>query len=112
MKRLYVIVFLVIAATAALGLAVAQHSGYVLIAYKSFRYEASLWATLAADRGVMAADLGHQGVGRTGHDFQRCGQSMVAPQSQSSCASGDRTWSAGSGRRSLGQCAAAFLSRG
>ncbi|WP_435038423.1 heme biosynthesis protein HemY [Pseudomonas neuropathica] len=47
MKRLYVIVFLVIAATAALGFAVAQHSGYVLIAYKSFRYEASLWATLA-----------------------------------------------------------------
>jgi HemY protein len=48
MKRLYVIVFLVIAATAALGFAVAQHSGYVLIAYQSFRYEASLWATLAA----------------------------------------------------------------
>ena len=46
MKRLYVIVFLVIAATAALGLAIAEHSGYVLIAYKSFRYEASLWATL------------------------------------------------------------------
>lgn len=50
MKRLYVIVFLVIAATAALGFAVAQHSGYVLIAYQSFRYEASLWATL----GVIA----------------------------------------------------------
>ncbi len=48
MKRLYVILFLVIAATAALGFAVAQHSGYVLIAYQSFRYEASLWATLAA----------------------------------------------------------------
>lgn len=47
MKRLYVIVFLVIAATAALGLAIAEHSGYVLVAYKSFRYESSLWATLA-----------------------------------------------------------------
>ena len=47
MKRLYVIVFLVIAATAALGLAIAEHSGYVLIAYKSFRFESSLWATLA-----------------------------------------------------------------
>ncbi|WP_426156304.1 heme biosynthesis protein HemY [Pseudomonas sp. TSRC2-2] len=47
MKRLYVIVFLVIAATAALGLAIAEHSGYVLVAYKGFRYEASLWATLA-----------------------------------------------------------------
>ncbi|MDF9904075.1 UNVERIFIED_ORG: uncharacterized protein HemY [Pseudomonas reinekei] len=47
MKRLYVIVFLAIAATAALGLAIAEHSGYVLIAYKTFRYESSLWATLA-----------------------------------------------------------------
>lgn len=47
MKRVYVIVFLVIAATAALGLAIAEHSGYVLVAYKSFRYESSLWATLA-----------------------------------------------------------------
>ena len=37
MKRLYVIVFLAIAAAAALGLAIAEHSGYVLIAYKSFR---------------------------------------------------------------------------
>ncbi len=46
MKRLYVIVFLVIAAAGALGLAIAQHSGYVLIAYKTFRYESSLWATL------------------------------------------------------------------
>ncbi|MBZ9783273.1 heme biosynthesis protein HemY [Pseudomonas sp. REP124] len=47
MKRLYVILFLVIAAAAALGLAIAEHSGYVLIAYKNFRYESSLWATLA-----------------------------------------------------------------
>ena len=47
MKRLYVVVFLVIAAAAALGLAIAEHAGYVLIAYKSFRYESSLWATLA-----------------------------------------------------------------
>lgn len=47
MKRLYVILFLVIAAAGVLGLAIAEHSGYVLIAYKSFRYESSLWATLA-----------------------------------------------------------------
>lgn len=46
MKRLYIIVFLVIAAAGALGLAIAQHPGYVLIAYDSFRYESSLWATL------------------------------------------------------------------
>jgi HemY protein len=47
MKRLYVIVFIVIAAAAALGLAIAEHAGYVLVAYKSFRFESSLWATLA-----------------------------------------------------------------
>ncbi|MGE7959794.1 heme biosynthesis protein HemY [Pseudomonas sp. NPDC089530] len=47
MKRLYVILFLVIAASGLLGLAIAEHSGYVLVAYNSFRYESSLWATLA-----------------------------------------------------------------
>ncbi|AKA21674.1 heme biosynthesis protein HemY [Pseudomonas chlororaphis] len=46
MKRLYVILFLVIAAAGLLGLAIAQHAGYVLVAYNSFRYESSLWATL------------------------------------------------------------------
>jgi HemY protein len=47
MKRLYVILFVVIAAAALLGLAISEHAGYVLIAYKNFRYESSLWATLA-----------------------------------------------------------------
>ncbi|AZD89203.1 Uncharacterized protein EC-HemY [Pseudomonas chlororaphis subsp. aureofaciens] len=47
MKHLYVILFLVIAASGLLGLAIAEHSGYILIAYDSFRYESSLWATLA-----------------------------------------------------------------
>ncbi|AUG43847.1 heme biosynthesis protein HemY [Pseudomonas chlororaphis] len=47
MKRLYVILFLVIASSGLLGLAIAEHSGYILIAYDSFRYESSLWATLA-----------------------------------------------------------------
>lgn len=47
MKRFYVILFVVIAAAALLGLAIAEHAGYVLIAYKNFRYESSLWATLA-----------------------------------------------------------------
>lgn len=47
MKRLYVIVFLLIAAAACVGLAIAEDAGYVLIAYKNFRYESSLWATLA-----------------------------------------------------------------
>ena len=47
MKRLYVIVFLLIEAAACIGLAIAEDAGYVLIAYKSFRYESSVWATLA-----------------------------------------------------------------
>ncbi|MDF2395251.1 heme biosynthesis protein HemY [Pseudomonas sp. 3MA1] len=47
MKRVYVIVLLVIAAIGLLGLAIAEHAGYVLIAYSNFRYESSLWATLA-----------------------------------------------------------------
>ncbi|MEG5264967.1 heme biosynthesis protein HemY [Pseudomonas sp. JDS28PS106] len=47
MRRLYVLLFIAIAAAALIGIAVAQHSGYVLIAYQNFRYESSLWATLA-----------------------------------------------------------------
>lgn len=47
MKRLYVAVVIAIAVAAVLGMAIAQHTGYVLIAYKNFRYESSLWATLA-----------------------------------------------------------------
>ena len=45
MKRFYVIVFLLIAAAACIGLAIAEDAGYVLLAYKSFRYESSVWAT-------------------------------------------------------------------
>jgi HemY protein len=37
----------VIAVAAVLGVAIAEHSGYVLVAYKNFRYEAGLWVTLA-----------------------------------------------------------------
>lgn len=47
MKRLYVIVFLLIAAAACIGLAISEDAGYVLVAYKNFRYESSLWASLA-----------------------------------------------------------------
>jgi HemY protein len=47
MKCLYVILFVVIAVAAVLGVAIAEHSGYVLVAYKNFRYEAGLWVTLA-----------------------------------------------------------------
>ena len=50
MKRLLkvLLILLVIGAVATLlGMAVAQHKGYVLVAYKGFRYESTLWATLA-----------------------------------------------------------------
>lgn len=47
MKRFYVIVFLLLAASACVGLAIAEDAGYVLLAYKNFRYESSVWATLA-----------------------------------------------------------------
>jgi len=47
MKRFYVFLFVAIAAAALIGVAIAEHSGYVLIAYQNFRYESSLWATLA-----------------------------------------------------------------
>ena len=46
MKRAYVLLFIAIAVAAVIGVAIAEHSGYVLIAYKNFRYESSLWATL------------------------------------------------------------------
>lgn len=47
MSRLYLLFLGVIAAAALLGLAIAEQAGYVLIAYKGFRYESSLWAALA-----------------------------------------------------------------
>ncbi|NBA94351.1 heme biosynthesis HemY N-terminal domain-containing protein [Pseudomonas sp. R5(2019)] len=47
MKRAYLLMVIAIAVAAAIGIAIAKHSGYVLIAYDSFRYEASLWTTLA-----------------------------------------------------------------
>ena len=50
MKRLLkvLLILAVIGGAATLiGMAVAQHKGYVLVAYKGFRYESTLWATLA-----------------------------------------------------------------
>ena len=47
MKRAYVLLFIAIVVAALIGVAIAEHSGYVLIAYQNFRYESSLWATLA-----------------------------------------------------------------
>ena len=53
MKRVYVLLFIAIVVAALIGVAIAEHSGYVLIAYKNFRYESSLWATL----GLLVAVL-------------------------------------------------------
>lgn len=47
MSRVYVLILAVVLAATLIGLAVAEQSGYVLIAYKSFRYESSLWTFLA-----------------------------------------------------------------
>lgn len=55
MKRVYLLAVVAIVAAALLGIAVARHSGYVLIAYDSFRYESSLWATLGLLVAVVLA---------------------------------------------------------
>lgn len=49
MKRVYLLlaVLAVAAGLALLGLAIAEHKGYVLFAYRGLRYESSLWAFLA-----------------------------------------------------------------
>ena len=53
MKRLYIILFVVIALALVLGLGIAKHPGYILIDYPHvFRYESGLWSTLAALLGV------------------------------------------------------------
>lgn len=54
MKRVYLLAVLAIVVAAALGIAVAKHSGYVLISYGGFRYQSGLWAALA---GILAVVL-------------------------------------------------------
>ena len=46
MIRAVLLLLLVVAGATALGLAIAEHSGYVLIAWKGLRYESSLWVFL------------------------------------------------------------------
>jgi HemY protein len=46
MIRSALLMILVVAAATALGLAIVEHSGYVLIAWKGLRYESSLWVFL------------------------------------------------------------------
>ncbi|MNF66367.1 putative protoheme IX biogenesis protein [compost metagenome] len=57
MKRVYLLAVVAIAAAAALGIAIAKHSGYVLISYGSFRYQSGLWAALAVLAGIILAVL-------------------------------------------------------
>lgn len=54
MKRVYLLAVLAIVVAAALGIAVAKHSGYVLISYGGFRYQSGLWAALAGLLAVVA----------------------------------------------------------
>ncbi|WP_194788192.1 heme biosynthesis HemY N-terminal domain-containing protein [Pseudomonas sp. UFMG81] len=53
MKRTYLLAVLAIVVAAALGIAIAKHSGYVLIAYGGFRYQSGLWAALGALVGIV-----------------------------------------------------------
>lgn len=49
MKRSYLILLgiaVAIALAVVIGMAISKDTGYVLVAYKNFRYESSLWATL------------------------------------------------------------------
>jgi len=43
MSRLYLLLLAVIAGAVLLGMAIAEHPGYVLFAYKGYRFESSLW---------------------------------------------------------------------
>ncbi len=53
MKRVYLLTVVAIAVAALVGIGMAHHSGYVLISYGNFfRYESSVWATLAVLLGV------------------------------------------------------------
>lgn len=54
MNRTFLLFLLAILVAALLGLAVAEHAGYVLIAWKGFRYESSLWVFLALGAALWA----------------------------------------------------------
>jgi HemY protein len=47
MKRAYVVLFVLVVVAALIGVAISRHAGYVLISYDAFRYESSIWASLA-----------------------------------------------------------------
>jgi HemY protein len=53
MSRSYLALLILVCVAAAVGVMIADQSGYVLVAYRGFRYEASLWATLLALLSVL-----------------------------------------------------------
>ena len=54
MKRTYLKLLIVESSAAVLGMFIVEHTGYVLISWKSFRYESSLWMFLALLTAVLA----------------------------------------------------------
>lgn len=58
MNRTFLLFLLVILGAALLGLAIADQAGYVLIAYKGFRYESTFWVFLAVALGLWALLFG------------------------------------------------------
>ena len=58
MKRTYLILLLAVVCAAVLGMFIAEHTGYVLISWKSFRYESSLWVFLAVLAALFAVFYG------------------------------------------------------
>ncbi|MFC0709497.1 heme biosynthesis HemY N-terminal domain-containing protein [Azorhizophilus paspali] len=55
MSRLYLLLLVVIAGAVLLGMAIAEHPGYVLFAYQGYRFESSLWVFLGLLLVVVAA---------------------------------------------------------
>lgn len=58
MNRTFLLFLLVILAAALLGLAIADQAGYVLIAYRGFRYESTFWVFLAVGLALWALLFG------------------------------------------------------
>ncbi len=48
MRRIYLLVLAVVLVATLVGLAISEQAGYVLIAYKSFRYESSPACAISA----------------------------------------------------------------
>lgn len=58
MNRIFLLCLLAVLGAALLGLAIGSQAGYVLIAYKGFRYESTLWVFLALGVALWALQFG------------------------------------------------------